>query len=392
MNPIQATSSTAIPTLGVCAVCHIQPNAAERFGCGHQVCPTCLSGQGGAVGSCPSCGPGLERLIEDLDLLDFSDTQGAINPTCPTHLHPIEFFQGESRSFACFKCLVERVAVGEVEAKVTPVTTNSLYRDYLLLKRRLKKTLEAVSLPSMSTEKLSLFFRLSIEFLKAFGSEGGDIESELEILKTSAPVVSTSNLSIGISSLPPVLETPSVNLAEESLILENPEEEAWVRGLFDRRPKFGLLFRASTANFASSAFHSVCDGRGPTLILIRTSAGKRIGGFAERSWRSGPATFKRSAGSFLFSLSCKARLKPFRNLQRCLFFSPNFGPCFGEDLMIADSANEPKSCRASIGTTFESIDGRMDSLDEQKKFAGSAMFSVAEYEVYWVRFEEPAKS
>ena len=55
---------------------------------------------------------------------------------------------------------------------------------------------------------------------------------------------------------------------------------------FVSSPRFVLLFQASVHGFAASAFHQRCDGKGPTLFLVRNQHGKTFGGFASKSWES----------------------------------------------------------------------------------------------------------
>jgi hypothetical protein len=72
---------------------------------------------------------------------------------------------------------------------------------------------------------------------------------------------------------------------------------------------FALLWRGSRDGFLAGAFHRRCDGRAPTLTLIRDAGGCIFGGFTPVRWESrwgarwGPC-FKAdpSLASFIFSL------------------------------------------------------------------------------------------
>ena len=50
--------------------------------------------------------------------------------------------------------------------------------------------------------------------------------------------------------------------------------------------KYNLLYRASDYNFSLSEFHRKCDGKGKTLVLLRTDADKIIGGYTPVEWGS----------------------------------------------------------------------------------------------------------
>jgi hypothetical protein len=50
----------------------------------------------------------------------------------------------------------------------------------------------------------------------------------------------------------------------------------------NRAPAFTTIttiFRASEKHFAAEAFHRAVDGKGPLLILVKTTLGRRFGAF-----------------------------------------------------------------------------------------------------------------
>jgi len=48
----------------------------------------------------------------------------------------------------------------------------------------------------------------------------------------------------------------------------------------------GLLYQASKDDDSSSNFHSRCDSKGETVVIIETTAGNMFGGFIDASWTS----------------------------------------------------------------------------------------------------------
>jgi hypothetical protein len=71
--------------------------------------------------------------------------------------------------------------------------------------------------------------------------------------------------------------------------------------------RFSLLWRGSRDGFAARDFHRRCDGRSPTLTVIRDTRGNVFGGFTGVAWGS-PRTFSRLRGnpsvkSFLFTVN-----------------------------------------------------------------------------------------
>ena len=51
-----------------------------------------------------------------------------------------------------------------------------------------------------------------------------------------------------------------------------------------------LLYRATVDGFEAAKFHSKCDGKMGTLVVIRSTNGNIYGGFSEQDW-SGIITF-----------------------------------------------------------------------------------------------------
>ena len=57
----------------------------------------------------------------------------------------------------------------------------------------------------------------------------------------------------------------------------------WIPKEFVLAGEWRLLFRASRDGFTSSAFHSTCDNKGPTITVVKSGA-SIFGGFTENAW------------------------------------------------------------------------------------------------------------
>ncbi len=68
---------------------------------------------------------------------------------------------------------------------------------------------------------------------------------------------------------------------------------------FGRR--FKLLFRSSRDGALAAAFHSRCDAQGPTVTLIRDTAGNVFGGYASLQWSS-RSLWLNDPAAFLFTV------------------------------------------------------------------------------------------
>eukprot|EP00984_Skeletonema_dohrnii_P007466 scaffold2705_cov140-Skeletonema_dohrnii-CCMP3373.AAC.4 len=143
--------------------------------------------------------------------------------------------------------------------------------------------------------------------------------------------------------------------------------------------ELGLLYRSSRDGLTSANFHSKCDSKGPTIVIIETTEGGVIGGYTNTAWtsRSGYAYADKA---FLFALSgfgllspCKMKLKNASQQGYAIYnYSPS-GPIFGNghDLQVGGS-----SVSLKIGHTYN------PSPSEQ--LTGCRTYEIKEMEVFQV--------
>jgi hypothetical protein len=84
--------------------------------------------------------------------------------------------------------------------------------------------------------------------------------------------------------------------------------------------KMKRLYKATDPNvgFTAAKFHSLCDGKGPTLSLIKTVAGHIFGGFTTISWDSS-SLYKNDTQSFLFSVDKQIKYPIVKNYDKAIF-------------------------------------------------------------------------
>lgn len=146
-----------------------------------------------------------------------------------------------------------------------------------------------------------------------------------------------------------------------------------------------LLFRGSRDGFGGQNFHSFCDDRGSTLLVVKTASGWVFGGYSDVSWSS---RFKRgkyasSHTCFLYSLLGPALDTPpskFLVIQPAYAINnhPGNGPIFGSgaDLYISSDCNTNQDSYSQLGRSY----GDPSCLPHH--LAGEQYFMVEEYEVF----------
>ena len=95
----------------------------------------------------------------------------------------------------------------------------------------------------------------------------------------------------------------------KKLILKE-EEYKLINDFIDptKHMKLKLLYSTAVADFNSMSFHRLCNGKGPTLTVVKSSNGKRFGGYASVSWEN-RQQYVRDDNAFLFSLDLKKCFK-----------------------------------------------------------------------------------
>jgi hypothetical protein len=106
--------------------------------------------------------------------------------------------------------------------------------------------------------------------------------------------------------------------------------------------KVALLYSGSVHGFEASKFHSLCDNKGPTLSIIKTTSGHTFGGYTKASWESLSGVWKHDASSFLFSVDKLTKYPITKDYDKAILCNSSFGPIFGtgHSIIIYDKSNQ----------------------------------------------------
>ncbi|XP_020624701.1 uncharacterized protein LOC110062180 isoform X2 [Orbicella faveolata] len=152
-----------------------------------------------------------------------------------------------------------------------------------------------------------------------------------------------------------------------------------------------LLYRASWNGWAASSFHSCCDGKGPTVTVIK-SGNYIFGGYTEQAWETSEGDYREAPGSFLFSLVNPSGLPPTKmpliagREGNAIYCDSSCGPAFGRsrdnpfptfDLKIS-SLPHSSPCSVRLNGSYQCPTGQ----DATTFLTGSELFTVSEMEVF----------
>jgi len=116
------------------------------------------------------------------------------------------------------------------------------------------------------------------------------------------------------------------------------------------------IYVASKDGQASSNFHSACDGKGPTLVIVQTTTGNIFGGYTSTSWANN-GSWGKAEQAFLFRLRPGMRHYSIKKGREAyaMYRHSSYGPTFGRahDLYIVNNALGSTSSYTQGGYDYE---------------------------------------
>lgn len=186
-------------------------------------------------------------------------------------------------------------------------------------------------------------------------------------------------------------QTAVKGLEKSVIIGDNPEYLAkmgeWLKPVTHSDRYWKLCWRATqhgwgVSPFHANTFHANCDGKGPTVTIVKVFS-NIFGGFTSKSW-GGSSGFLVDPEAFLFSLANLETAEPIKLTQRSgysIYAADPYGPTFGTgfDLHIVDYANGNSDSFANLGGTYQVPPG----VDGKTFLAGSYHFTPSEIETFY---------
>ena len=151
----------------------------------------------------------------------------------------------------------------------------------------------------------------------------------------------------------------------------------------NKKINFELIYKAIIDGDKAKTFHNNVDGKGPLIILVKTSNNNIIGGYTSKAWSSSNE-YMNDSEAFLFSLTYEKKYIIIKPEYACLHLE-NDGPCFGNncELKIVDNCFTEDSwvTNDSVSYDFVSYFYNIRNLIGEKYFS---TFKVQDYEVYQI--------
>ena len=149
--------------------------------------------------------------------------------------------------------------------------------------------------------------------------------------------------------------------------------------------KLDRIYSGIKEDFSSSEFHSKCDNKGPTIILVLNEYNTIFGGYTSLSWINNDEYYSDS-NAFLFQLKPNMNIFHQKSNNNHSICARNTSICVfgdGDDLNISDACNKNKNSYTypysfEFNTGYQLVGGN----DESSKLI---YFNVVDVEVFQVQ-------
>jgi len=145
--------------------------------------------------------------------------------------------------------------------------------------------------------------------------------------------------------------------------------------------KWKLCWKATRDGFSADRFHELCDNKGASLTVIKSSDGWLFGGYTSQSWTSA-GVWKLDPGAWLFTLTnvygIPAAKFPVTNEKQAILGYPTYGPTFGaHDIYISDKSNIHGNSHTQFPNAYRDSTGKGRTL-----FTGMPTFLTSDIEIF----------
>ena len=159
----------------------------------------------------------------------------------------------------------------------------------------------------------------------------------------------------------------------------NKDEIDLFMNWFDKKPtKIKLLLDSKIDGDSTQTFYNKCSNKFPTVVFVKTTKGRRFGGYCSIGWENTNSSFKKDINNFIFSLDKKKKYKIKKPEYGIHTYSTYFAFGGGSDFYIYNNCTSDNSSYNNNIGTYETT--------EKYELNGEYNFTVSSYEVYQIEY------
>jgi hypothetical protein len=165
----------------------------------------------------------------------------------------------------------------------------------------------------------------------------------------------------------------------KSSVINKEEIDLFMNWLDQKPKKIKLLLDSKIDGDLTQTFYNKCGGKFPTVVFVKTTKGKRFGGYCSIGWENKKGGALKDINSFTFSLDNKKKYK-IKNPNNAIqtdsgYFA--FGCTYSDFLINNNCTSNAVSYNNNVGT-YETT--------KQYELNGEYNFTVSSYEVYQIEY------
>ena len=159
----------------------------------------------------------------------------------------------------------------------------------------------------------------------------------------------------------------------------NKDEIDLFMNWFDKKPtKIKLLLDSKIDGDSTQTFYNKCSNKFPTVVFVKTTKGRRFGGYCSIGWENTNSNYKKDINNFIFSLDKKKKYKIKKPEYGILTYSNYFAFGSGYDFCIRNNCTSNNENYNDDRGTYETT--------EKNELNGENNFTVSSYEVYQIEY------
>lgn len=145
-----------------------------------------------------------------------------------------------------------------------------------------------------------------------------------------------------------------------------------------KKMELTLLYKMTKNGSLAATFHTLCNNKGPTLVIVKSTLGYKFGGYTTVNWSS-RGSYVDDSAAIIFSLD--KNLKYNKANSNAIYDNSSYGPTFGggHDFYVSNQCDINYSSYCNTPSTYTGCS--KDILT-----GGEYNFRVVDYEVYLVKF------
>merc|ERR1712130_262031 len=250
----------------------------------------------------------------------------------------------------------------------------------------------------VSTDKLLLLYqyasiKISDEMKDKKKEEETKGLSEMEKARIATEIKEKEECIEKVKKIWSIKQRSGAFVVKDSKLI-NKKQKKQFYGFFNIRPGgklvLKLLYRGSRDGFNAQAFHSKCDDKGATLVVIKSKGYPNIfGGYCPVSW-TGNSSYVSNDACWLFSL-INSHKKPVKlvpsQTSNHLYMNTGYGPTFGggHDIYVCSTMQSTSNyCNPNTYRQFAPGYDQLGITYTNTLLAGSYNFFVEEIEIFQI--------